>query len=120
MLRFALFLFFGFALDAGLLRGLLSLKPFGPITACLLSMAVTVSLCWLLFGLLRAKRVSAIRGQGFRYASAGLVSAIVSLLLSVALLTSLPTINPLTAQALSGLAAIAFGLFAYSRFLRNR
>ena len=121
LVRFGIVGATGFVVDAAVLELLMRTTPLGPFLSRAIAIAVAIATTWLLnrnftFG---ASRHSVV-GEGVRYGSVGLTSAVLNYLIYSALLVVFPALSPLEALVLSSIAATAFSFFAYSRFVFRR
>lgn len=121
LVRFGIVGATGFVVDAAVLELLMRTTPLGPFLSRAIAIAVAIAATWLLnrnftFG---ASRHSVV-GEGVRYGSVGLTSAVLNYLVYSALLVVFPALSPLEALVLSSIAATAFSFFAYSRFVFRR
>ena len=121
LVRFGIVGATGFVVDAVVLELLLRTTPLGPFLSRAIAVAVAIGATWLLnrnftFG---ASRHSVL-GEGVRYGSVGLTSAVLNYLVYSALLVVFPALRPLEALVVSSIAAMAFSFFAYSRFVFRR
>jgi putative flippase GtrA len=121
VIRFGIVGATGFVVDAAVLELLMRTTPLGPFLSRAIAIAVAITATWLLnrkftFG---ASRHSVL-GEGVRYGSVGLTSAVLNYLVYSALLVVFPALSPLEALVLASIIATGFSFFAYSRFVFRR
>lgn len=120
-LRFAIIGGIGFVVDAFVLVSLLLWTPLDPFSGRLVSIAVALTVTWLLNRLITfgpSSRHLAI--EGARYGGIGLASAAVNYATYSALIVLAPQLTVIVTLALASVVAMGFSFVGYSRLVFDR
>lgn len=108
----------GFLIDAGMLWLLLHFTPAGPLLARAVAILMAMSFTWFFnrtftFG---ASGRSVV-GEGMRYGTVAIVTALLNYGLYAALLISMPLLQPLAALVFASIGAMGLSFIGYSRYV---
>ena len=121
ILRFAFVGGIGFVADAAMLALLLSLTPFGPFAARLVSIGFGLCVTWLCNRTLTFQPSSrGVLREGARYGGVGITTSIVNYLVYSLLLLAVPAMPPLAALVAASVAVMVLSYIGYSRLVFDR
>ena len=111
----------GFVIDAGLTHLLASRAGFSPFAARAPAIMAAMAFTWLINRSRTFDRSPhSLAGEGFRYWTVGITSALLNYALFAGLMYRAPFLQPIIAVMAASLAATIYSFFGYSRFVFGR